>query len=175
MPRLSIPLNYNWIETYVDGDRIEATNGKTTLPAMKHLSFEKTLPGGQSNYPSPRFEAFEGTVVAMMPTSDALIYAMSSNQIKKLSIQAGYQEENVQTGMLSDHTIVFDMDVTFSGIDAQSLEPNAEGEIPMMYDAKSIKVSVDSVVIINIDKRDGTNVINNSDLALLARLAYGGF
>jgi phage tail tube protein FII len=173
MPKLSLPLNYNWANTYIDGDEIEATNGKTELPSIKHLIFDKELPGGSSSYPSSRFDKFEGQIMAMMPTSDALQYALTNNKIRKLSIQCGYQEENLTTGEIDDHTIVYDMDVTFFGTDTQSIEPNAEGEIPMSYEAKSVKITIDSVIIAEIDKRLGTNIINNSDLALAARLAYG--
>ena len=173
MPRLSLPLNYNWAATYIDGDEIEATNGKTELPQIKKLVFEKALPGGNSEYPSTRYDIMNGMIAAMMPTSDALIYALTTNKIRKLSIQAGYQEENRATGELDDHTISYDMDVTLFGTDPQTIEPNAEGEIPMPYEAKSIKVTIDSVIIADIDKRDGTSIVDDEDLALLSRIAYG--
>ena len=173
MPRLSLPLNYNWAETYIDGDQVEATNGKTMLPAIKHLTFDKELPGGVASYPSPRFEKTEGQILVSMPTSDALIYALQYSKIRKLNIQAGFQEENLETGELDDHTISYAMDVTLFGTDEQDIEPNSEGEIPMPYEAKSIKITIDSVVIVQIDKRLGTNIVNNEDLARLARIAFG--
>lgn len=173
MVRLSLPLNYNWAATYIDGDQIEATNGKTELPQIKKLVFEKELPGGKSEYPSTRYDVMNGVIMAMMPTSDALKYALTTNKIRKLSIQAGYQEHNLATGEIADHTIVYDMDVTLFGTDTQTIEPNAEGEIPMPYEAKAIKITIDSVVIAEIDKVLGTSNVGNEDLALLSRIAYG--
>jgi hypothetical protein len=109
----------------------------------------------------------------MMPTSDAIVASLQSNRTSKLSIQAAYQEDNLATGGLDDHTIIFDMDVHFFGMDETSPEPDNEAEIPMAYNAKSIKVSIDGAIIVDIDIRTGKDTIDNVDLSKYMRLAAG--
>ena len=173
MAQLSLPINYNWLGVYIDGDEIEAIDGKATLPAINRKRITKQLPGGETEYNGKRYEAFSGSISVMMPTSDAIIASLQSNKTSKLSIQAAFQEDNLATGGLDDHTIIFDMDVHFFGMDESSPEPDAEAEIPMAYNAKSIKISIDGAVIVDIDIRTGKDIINNVDLAKYMRLSAG--
>ena len=173
MPALSLPINYNWLEVYVDGDQIEVTEGKSTIPQFVALKVEKELAGGKAMYSSKRFDTSEGTMVAMMPTSDAIIKSFQFNKIQRLSIQAAFQEEDLITGNMTDSVITWDMDVTFFGNEEHSIEPNANGEFNMPYEAKSIRISINGVAIVNIDKRTGSFVVNNEDLAQAMRIAYG--
>ena len=173
MAQLSLPINYNWLEIYVNGDKLEDTAGKVTLPAMNKKTITKQLPGGETEYNGKRYDPFNGSLSVMMPTSDAIIAALQSNSRQRLSIQAAYQEDNLTTGGLDDHTIVYDMDVHFFSIDENSPEPDTEAEIPIRYNAKSIEISIDGAKIVDIDIRTGKDIVNNEDLAKLMRISWG--
>lgn len=173
MVRLQIPLNYNWLECYVDNELVEAVQGKTEIPAMLRKRVEMELAGGMVEYNGKRYDKFNGTLTVMMPTSTSIIMALQGNNTKRLSIQCAFQEDNIATGALEDHTIVYDMDVTFFGIDTQTIEPDSQSELPIPYDAKSIKVTMDGAIIVDIDKRTGKDEVNNEDLAQFMRIAYG--
>jgi len=171
--RLNVPLNYNWLEVYIDGEIVEAVQGKVEIPPMLRKRVEIELPGGSSEYNGKRYEKFDGQLTVMMPTSAAIIAALQSNNTKRLSIQCAFQEDNIATGNLEDHNLVYDMDVTFFGMDRQNIEPDTQAEIPIPYEAKSIKVSLDLVTIVDIDKRTGKDEVNSEDLSALMRVAYG--
>jgi hypothetical protein len=173
MVRLQVPLNYNWLEVYIDGEIVEAVQGKTEIPPMLRKRIEIELPGGTSEYNGKRYDKFDGSLTVMMPTSASIIAALQSNNTKRLSIQCAFQEDNIATGEIEDHTLVYDMDVTFFGTDRQSIASDSQGEIPIPYEAKSIKVSMDLVAIVDIDKRTGKDEVNSVDMSALMRVAYG--
>ena len=173
MPALSLPINYNWLEVYVDGEQIEVTEGKSTIPQFVALRVEKELAGGKAMYSSKRFDTSEATLTVMMPTGDAIAKSMQFNKIQRLSIQAAFQEEDLTSGNMTDSVIAWDMDVTFFGTEEHSIEPNSNGEFNMPYEAKSLRISIDGVAIVNIDKRTGIFIVENEDLAQAMRIAYG--
>ena len=173
MVRLQVPLNYNWLEVYIDGEIVEAVQGKIEIPPMLRKRIELELPGGTAEYNGKRYEKFDANLTIMMPTSAAIIAALQSNNTKRLSIQCAYQEDNIATGEIEDHNLVYDMDVTFFGTDRHNIEPDSQAEIPIPYEAKSINVSIDLVTIVDIDKRTGKDEVNNEDLSALMRVAYG--
>ena len=173
MVRLQVPLNYNWLEVYIDGEIVEAVQGKTEIPPMLRKRIEIELPGGTSEYNGKRYDKFDGTLTVMMPVSSTIIAALQSNNTKRLSIQCAFQEDNIATGVIEDHNVVYDMDVTFFGTDRQAIEPDSQADISIPYEAKSIKVSLDAITIVDIDKRTGKDEVNNEDLSQLMRIAYG--
>lgn len=173
MPALSLPINYNWLNVFIDGEQIEVVEGKSTIPQMMNLTVEKQLPGGVGKYSSKRFDLSEGTLTVMMPTSDAIVKSFQINKTQRMSIQAAFQEEDLTNGNITDSTITWDMDVTFFGVEEHAIEPNSNGEFNMPYEAKSMNITINNVTIVRIDKRTGVYEVSNEDLAQALRIAYG--